>query len=194
MDLQIKRLTAELLEDWLAFFDHIAFTDNEEWAGCYCMCYHWNSALNEKRNWDCSRAAGALNRQCAIELIQQGRMQGYLAYADGKAVGWCNANDKAAYDNVNFTPPSDEAQKHRKVKAVMCFCVALEARGQGVASRLLERVCADAALDGYDCVEAYPFLHDEYHAYHGPKAMYEKAGFEAHERMSPFAVFRKECR
>lgn len=49
MELLIRKLTPELLEDWLSFFDKDAFSDNEDWCGCYCMCYHYDEELDRKR-------------------------------------------------------------------------------------------------------------------------------------------------
>jgi hypothetical protein len=37
MDIEIKKLSPALLQDYLSFFDQVAFTDNEEWAGSYCV-------------------------------------------------------------------------------------------------------------------------------------------------------------
>lgn len=191
MDLQIIKLSPALLDDWLAFFDHTAFTDNDEWSGCYCMCYHWNAALNRRKEWNCAAEDGPYNRKCAIDLIKKGKMQGYLAYDGGKVVGWCNANDKNAYDNVNFTLPFGDTSDTQKVKSIVCFCISPEARGKGVASQLLQRVCADAAAEGYAWVEAYPFCRDSYHSYHGPTAMYIKFGFERCGNVEECAIYRK---
>ena len=47
-------------------------------------------------------------------------------------------------------------------------------RGSGVATALLDYICQDAKADGYVIVEAYPFQHNKYHAYHGPLSMYKK--------------------
>lgn len=40
MSIEIKALAPELLDDYLAFFDSVAFTDNPDWSGCYCCFYH----------------------------------------------------------------------------------------------------------------------------------------------------------
>ena len=168
---EIKKLTIDLLDDWLAYFDNVAFADNDEWVGCYCMCYHWNETLASQQQWDCSKTGAAYNRERAIEFIKQGHMQGYLAYRDGTVVGWCNANDKQAYHSVHMDFSSKD-----KVKSIVCFCISPNFRGKGIASKLLDRVCADAAEDGYEYIEAYPFVKDEY-TYHGTKSMYEKNGF-----------------
>ena len=86
MEISICKLNYELLDDWLSYFDKDAFSDNDEWCGCYCMCYHWDSKLEEKRGWDCDKDSAQFNREQAISLIKNGRMQGYLAYVQGKVV------------------------------------------------------------------------------------------------------------
>lgn len=37
LKLTIRSLCPELCEDWLRFFDGIAFKDHGEWAFCYCL-------------------------------------------------------------------------------------------------------------------------------------------------------------
>lgn len=191
MDIVIKRLTPDLLDDWLYFFDNDAFCDGGEWSGCYCMCYHWTKELQKKKSWDCLAKDAPYNRKCAIECIKGGTMQGYLAYLDGKVVGWCNANSKQAYKNVNFDLSADKALKEKKIKAVVCFCIAPACRGKGIASQLLNRVCEDADNEAFDYIEAYPFKNDIYNAYHGPRAMYEKQGFEVFGKVDECVVLRK---
>ena len=178
MKISVCKLTYELLDDWLSYFDKDAFSDNDEWCGCYCMCYHWDDELEKKRAWDCDRDCAEFNRKQAIEFIKSGRMRGYLAYVEGKVVGWCNANNKEAYNNVNFNFAEEVPDNGEKIKSIACFSVAPNYRGSGVATALLEYVCKDAKNDGFDLVEAYPFKHNENHAYHGPLSMYKKVGFK----------------
>jgi GNAT superfamily N-acetyltransferase len=173
MNFEIKKLTANLLDDWLKFFDNDAFSDNDKWSGCYCMNYHQNEAVVEKRSWDCSKAGAVFNRECAVELIKQGIMQGYLAYFAGKVVGWCNANDKQVYHSVHMDFSCDES---KKVKSIVCFCISSIFRGRGIASKILAKICLDAADDGYEYIEAYPFENENW-VFHGSKSMYEKNGF-----------------
>ena len=191
MNIEVRKLSVDLLDDWLYFFDNIAFSDNNEWAGCYCMCYHWNEALDNKKGWGCSKSDAAYNRKYAVKFIKKGTMQGYLAYYDGKVAGWCNANDKQVYDSVNFNLPWEDSEKGKKIKSVTCFCIAPDLRGKGIASRLLEKVCSDAADDGYEYIEAYPFSDNGNNAYHGPISMYEKNGFTARGNINGCIVFRK---
>ncbi len=191
MEVFVCKLTADRLEDFLGYFDKDAFSDNDEWCGCYCMCYHWDKELRKKRAWNCDKAHAELNREQAIRFIQSGRMQGYLAYMDGKVVGWCNANDKKAYDNVNFDIPSIP-DTGEKTKSIVCFSVAPPYRGLGIAKSLLRFVCEDAKQDGFSYAEAYPFAHNEYHAYHGPVSLYENAGFQYCDKIEGCKIYRKK--
>ncbi len=45
MNIKIRALSFELLDDYLGFFDNIAFSDHQEWSGCYCVHFHWDSKL-----------------------------------------------------------------------------------------------------------------------------------------------------
>ncbi len=192
MDIEIRKLCVDLLADWLDFFDRTVACDSNEWAGCYCMAPHWSAALQGENEWEYSAAGAARNRRYAEEYIRKGILQGYLAYRGGKTVGWCNANDKQQYDSIFFLLPWEDAEKAKKIKAIACYFIAPDARGTGAATALLEKVCADAAVDGYEYVEAYPFVHDANQAFTGPLAMYEKNGFAVHDAAGDIAVvFRK---
>ncbi len=191
MNIHIRKLTVELLDDWLNYFDNDAFSDNDKWCGCYCMCYHWNKSLQKKRPWNCDKSCAEFNRQQAIDFITDGRMQGYLAYIDDRVVGWCNSNNKTAYDNVNFNFAEDVPDNGEKIKSIVCFSVMREYRGNGIATALLEYICQDAKADGYALIEAYPFKNNKYHAYHGPLSLYVKNGFEIHSQIEECTVCRK---
>ncbi|MDR1703056.1 MAG: GNAT family N-acetyltransferase [Sporomusaceae bacterium] len=192
MDIEIRKLTVDLLEDWLYFFDTAACSDDNEWAGCYCLAPHWSAARQNETEWEYSEAGAARNRKFAAEYIQKGILQGYLAYCDGKAVGWCNANDKQAYDSIFFNLPWENSEKSKKIKAIACFFIASAWRGKGIATRLLEKVCLDAAADGYEYLEAYPFINDINKAFTGPISLYEKNGFKVHDNTNDLAIiFRK---
>ena len=191
MEIEIRKLTADLLDDWLCFFDTTTCSGDNEWAGCYCMAPHWSPVLENEKAWEYSPAGAVHHRGCAVEHIRKGILQGYLAYLDGRVVGWCNANDKQAYDSIFFKLPWEESEKDKRIKAIACFFVAPDLRDKGIAARLLEKVCSDAALDGYEYVEAYPFIHDENKAFTGPVTMYEKSGFTACGADDICVVYRK---
>ena len=190
MELDIRPLTPDMADDYLHFFDHVAFTDHPDWASCYCLAFHFEPV------WD-AEDAGRDNpwRDRAARFIAEGKLRGYLAYADGAVAGWCNANDKRNYaalaHNVNaeLLPPGDGT----KVKSVVCFLVAPGLRGQGIATAMLERACTDARAEGYDLAEGYPPAEDwdMYAAHHGTVALFEKCGFAVHAQSGKGCIMRK---
>ena len=159
------------MNDWLEFFENSAFADHDEWRGCYCTaCYYpkpkeYSSQSNRRKDY-------------AQWLIQTERMCGYMAYEDGKVVGWVNVNDKEKYPRLNDINTNDT-----KVLSIVCFLVEKEHRGQGVAQKLLNRIIKDAKGKGYLIIEAYPKKNakSEYGRWNGPYRMYEKAGFTEFE-------------
>ncbi len=186
MTLDIKPLSKDLMDDFLAFFDHEAFADNPDWAGCYCQFYHY--AAGDPR-WD--EAGGQENRALAREGILGGRMQGYLAYADGKAVGWCNAGPKAGYIRLMSDQRlcgDDDAHTF----SIVCYVVDARLRRQGIARALLQQACADARKQHYAYAEAYPQLLEASDAshYHGPQSLYEEEGFRVHKELGASCVMR----
>src|SRR6185369_1658781 len=125
----ITPLTRAARDEYLAFFDRDAFADNPRWASCYCM---FNQAPHHLQSWD--TRTGSQNRASAAEFIDRGQLRGYLAYQDGKVVGWCNAN---RYDR--YTTLDDRSKAVAGAIGVLaCFIVAPAYRGQGIAARLLQ--------------------------------------------------------
>ncbi len=175
LEFTIRPLAPELCEDWLLFFDKIAFEDHGEWAFCYCLEGYLDPETQEK--WTDPKE----RREKAVEFIQTGKMQGYLAYSGNTIVGWCNANDREQYKYVTemFRKVGyKNNETNEKVKSIFCFLIAPKYRGQGVAQKLLHQVCEDAVRDEYNYVEAYPFGDKEFpYQYHGTAKMYKQNGF-----------------
>lgn len=198
MEIEIKELAPGLADDYVDYFKHAAFSDHKDWAGCCCLHFHWSGELEAAfqefaktaQKGDCS-----FSWKYAARFVQDGTIQGYLAYAQGRVVGWCNANSKGSFaalkENVNLDLWTDD--KEHKVKSVVCFCVAPGMRGKGIASQLLQRVCADAARQGFEWVEAYPQVdtQDIYANHHGPAALYLRQGFVIHKQSGAQAIMRK---
>ncbi len=204
MELIIRPVSAENLDDYLQFFDRDGFSDNPDWAGCYCAFNH----ITDEEGWQAR--TGLQNREYVSDKIREGKLNGYLAYSEGHVVGWVNADDRLAYKRLCGEPGyleaglvfdpgavlEDAGSVSREAgpagitdltgktaltgKAIVCYLIRPDMRGKGVASALLERVVADAAAQGYDFVEAFPINGASSCAgeYHGPAVMYEKAGFQ----------------
>jgi GNAT superfamily N-acetyltransferase len=79
---------------------------------------------------------------------------------------------------------------------LLCFAISPKMQRKVVASRLVERVCLDAADDGFDFVEAYPnkeFI-DEAEDFMGPVALYEKSAFSEYYETEEKLVMRKQLK
>jgi len=187
MNITIKPLTPELIEDYLYFFDNMAFTENPDWSACYCFSFHF-VGTNEQWNLDNNRAS-------VIKYINENKMTGYLAYLDDKPVGWCNANNRLNYQRLlkyyDIIGNPDE-----KVCSVVCFVISPEYRRQGIARKLLEQVCNDYTAQDYDYIEAYPGkgkLSCE-RQYKGPLELYEKLNFKMVKDYDDYFVVRKKLK
>jgi len=84
------------------------------------------------------------------------------------------------------------AEKHEK--AVVCFEVAPEFRGKGVATALLLQVIADADAEGYTAVVGFPVIREERYEWDnpGPVRLFEKTGFIEVARKNDRITMRKE--
>lgn len=197
MNSEIRKLTPELVEDYLHFFDVTPHNEKRHSAKCYCV--YWCKDDGEERALSTKKARRDYAAQCVLE----GRIQGYLAYCGGEVVGWCNAGAKSdcllciGWRGMNGKRkgflPTEEATPEIKVKSVFCFAIAPKMRRQGIASSLLARVCEDALAEGYDFVEAYPdrAVNEKSEDFVGYAAMYEKFGFTVYHETSRKTVMRK---
>jgi GNAT superfamily N-acetyltransferase len=164
----IKPMSPDHSHAWFDFFDNRAFADHEEWQGCYCTG-PFSPRLKEYKGTRRRR------RDYAVWLVENGIMQGYLAFEHGKVVGWCNAGPKRAFTRSDVIHTDRE-----NAVSITCFVIQKEYRGQGVAEKLLARVIKDARTNKKKMIEAYPSRRSksEFGNFPGPFAMYEKHGFK----------------
>ena len=204
MKIIIKPLTEELAADYFDFLDNRAFTDNSPWGGCYCT--GWQMTKEEEKTelldqMEEDFSYGDENfirvlREIVMRQIASKALQGYLAYADGVSIGWCNANDKASFPPESANGFRLYAPAEKREKAVVCFEIAPEYRGKGIATALLNRVVSDAKAEGYIAVEGFPQVHSERFEwdYTGPVSLYKKAGFTAVTKQDGSIIMRKELK
>lgn len=192
MRITIKPLTSELTADYLDFFDHRAFTDDNPNGPCYCTSP--NQEEEEiKRMVGEFQAYGVKDtvRKYAVEMLKENKIHGYLAYDGEVSVGWCNAADIDSY--VGFVPEVARKNTCGKTISIVCFEIAPEYRGMGIASAFIDQICCDAKTKGYAAVEGYAKLSDKRNTfdYQGPLRLYQKAGFVEVTRENGQVVMRK---
>ena len=163
----IKTLKYENASDWFDFFDNRAFTDHQDWRGCYCT----GPFKPKLKKYD---SKSPIRKEYAKWLIENGMMKGYLAYESGNVVGWCNVNMKSALPKYN-----DFSEESENVLSIACFIVQKDYRRKGIAQKLLNKIIKDAQEKGIKIIEAYPRIkaQTEYGNFHGAYSMYEKNGF-----------------
>lgn len=192
MEYDIRRLTPELIPDYIHFFDRTPHATGKEEHRCYCIW--WTNQDCTGMDYDTVEK----RRTLAVDYIRNNSIQGYLAFYEGKAVGWCNANTKAdCYECFCWRRFMSEIRREAnadKVKAVLCFAIAPEMRRKGVATALLQRVCEDAVMEGFDAIEAYPnkSFSDEAADFMGPLNIYRRSEFDVFYETSDKYVMRKE--
>jgi len=187
MELIIKPLTANFIDDFLDYFENVAFTDNPDWEGCYCYFHHCPGGSKEF-----SKQTKKERKNGSIELIRSGKLNGFLAYSNEKPVGWCKADLK----NNFVTLPVDEDEipsEDVKTASVACFLIAPTQRRQGIARKLLHYACSSFSNQGFKIVEGYPQegKHSDAHSYHGPVSLYESEGFTTFKKLDDLLVMRK---
>lgn len=186
MDITIKRLNKTLLNDYLNFFDNIAFVDNKEWEGCYCVFYHHDQDV---KNW-LSRSKND-NRSMAIDLINDNKLKGFLAYCNENPVGWCNVNYKAlfSFDKNLQKVYSDQDDS---IVSIVCFLISHKYRHLGISTKLLRAVIDYYKNAEKKHIEAYPFKNvaKDSENYHGPLNLYLKNGFYIDKEYEEYFVMK----
>ena len=188
----IKPLTAESTADYLDFFDNRAFTDNNPNGPCYCTSPNQDEDSIQQMVGE-FKIYGVKDtlRKYAVELLNHNKIHGYLAYDGNLSVGWCNAADIESY--AGFVPDFARKNTCGKTVSIVCFEIAPEYRGRGIASAFIDRVCNDAKSKGYAAVEGYAKVSDKRNDfdYQGPVRLYQKAGFVEVSRENGQAIMRK---
>ena len=198
MNIEIRKLTPELVDDYTGFFDTTPHNDSNKGDKCYCVTFcndkvyhnggeHWYSTSEERRTHGMKR-------------VQDGDIQGYLAYNESIVVGWCNSNAKIncqlVINNMRSRAgvPVDECNAIEKIKSIFCFAIAPKMQKMGVATRLLEYICQDAAADGFDFVEAYTHKEFTQDGFRGTLALYKNCGFSIYAEKDGKVVVRKSLK
>lgn len=186
MNLTIKPLTPELIDDYLWFFDNRAFCDNPDWALCYCMFYNCMVSLHA---W--MKRTLPQNRAEAEQQINAGKLKGFLAYYNNKPVGFCNVNEKSI---LHFNKYRTEINSTGTdgIVSVVCFVIDPDYRRKGISRLLLSEVIQFYKNTKHTIMEAYPSRNTEKETdnYHGFNSLYQSEGFYEEKSYKDYYIMR----
>lgn len=187
MEITIKALSSDILDDWLYYFEKTAFADNPGWSGCYCHFYHF---AGSSKKW--KKQTEEDNKNASTNLIRSGEMHGFLAYFNDKPVGWCNINSKEKFAKILYKDDSPYSQG-KKIAAIVCFLITHTNRRQGIARNLLKHAISHYKEKEYDIIESYPRTGklSDAHSYRGPISLYKSEGFTIHKEFEDIHVMRR---
>ena len=195
MNIKIKALTPELIPDYLEFFDNRAFSDTDTNGPCYCTCPTQTSEEIDQMVRAFTDDVKGMIRRHAAQMLDEGKIRGYLAYDGNTVIGWCNAGDMNEYaiNRYQFVPDFARCGTAGKTMSVVCFAITPDYRGTGVSTALLEHVIAEAKTQGYAAVEGYAHTRKVQHDmdFKGPVKLYEKLGFIPVAEQDGVVVMRK---
>lgn len=122
MEIMIKPLTPELINDYFDFFDYRVFPDDSPFYPCYCNAYNMSLLQIKEQLFARLQEYGGgadvwkrVLRESAWNMVNSGKIKGYLAYHDGISIGWCNANDRLNYYRVGEFNMDDIPEDERKM-------------------------------------------------------------------------------
>lgn len=172
--LRIHPVTRERWQDLTRLFG-----DRGACGGCWCMFFRLTGAEFDEG----SRRRGALNRRRLNTIVRGDRIPGLLAYRGDAPVGWCSVAPREELCRISRSPVIKPIDDEPGVWSVVCFFTDRTARGEGVATVLLEAAVEHARRNGARIIEAYPLdpastpIPNE-EAYVGLASMFLRVGFE----------------
>jgi GNAT superfamily N-acetyltransferase len=155
-------------------------------GGCWCMAWRVERG---GAFWDATKGERA--RELMRELVTSGRAHGMLAFDGETPVGWCSFGPRADF------PRLERVKAYRRddtagVWSINCFYIPRGRRGQGLSRALLGAVIEACRRHGAAVLEGYPATLTQggeklpaAFAWMGPLAIFEEAGFEVVQRLSP---------
>ena len=152
---------------------------------CYCAAW-W---VNTWEGW--GQRTAAENKALREKLFRQKQYDGYLLYADGRPIGWCQCGQRGLLSKLlqQYKLGRDPA-----VWAITCLLIAPPFRKQGLAHRFLDEILSDLERQGVRYVQAFPRRGEnlpEEDVWTGPEHLYRRAGFRLERDDSEKPIYGK---
>jgi GNAT superfamily N-acetyltransferase len=118
------------------------------YGGCWCMWWRLT-----RREFEARKGEG--NRLALKAIVDAGKVPGLMAYVGREPVGWCSVAPREEFSSLERSPVLKRLDD-QPVWSVVCFYVAKEFRGQGVAEALIGGALDYVKRRGGTLLEAYP--------------------------------------
>jgi len=180
MELRVFPLNADRKDD---FYE----VHNEKHGSGWCFCVAWWTIT-----WDAwSLRTAEENRQRREQLFEIGHYDGYLLYADGEPIGWCQCGlrDRLIKLRDQYKLPRDT-----DAWAITCFFIIPEYREIGLAHYFVGEILKDLKSKSVKYVQGFPKRGKNLsvdNVWTGPEGIFIKAGFELEQDHPAFPVYRK---
>lgn len=170
-----------MTSEYINFFENRGLIKGDINQGCYCVWHHWTDKHEINRSKLPEDEQPLVKRNYAIELIKEGKLNGFAAYSNNKMIGFCNVDNKENYFRLNRdNNPTTwiNLNDNDKILSIVCYVIDVNLRGKGVASSLLKSIINYGVENNFHCIEAYPSA-DEFKSTNccGTVSMYVKQGF-----------------
>ena len=117
--------------DWQSF--EAVMGERGGCGGCWCML--WRCSASQ---WEAGRGQG--NREAMKEIFDAGHVPGLVALHEGRAIGWIQLDERAAFPRLERSRILRRVDDAR-VWSVSCFLVDRQFRRQGLSLALLRAAC-----------------------------------------------------
>ncbi|MEQ4209346.1 GNAT family N-acetyltransferase [Actinopolymorpha sp. B9G3] len=150
---EIHPVTPERWDDLVELFERKGPRGGTPIPGsCWCSC------------WRERQGVRALNKAAFKAAVDDGRVPGMIAYAEGRPVGWVAVAPREDHSGLERSRWYGPCPGDRGVFAVTCFYVDRALRGTGVSSALLDAAIEYARASGATAVDAFPKVDVAQHA------------------------------
>lgn len=141
----------------------------------------WPRVPKGGRSWEENK--GAPHRKMFRQLVQDDAVHAVFALRDDEPVGWCSFGPRSDFPRLE-TVRDIQTRWDDETWSIVCFFIPARARGQGVATRLLEAATECAFALGAQVIEGYPVVPKKDRmpaafAWTGVPELFRRAGYRA---------------
>lgn len=167
--LTLKLLTPNELESFKILLG------GSEFGGCFCAVW----ASHDETWADRCRDPMQPNFAITEQRVLKGEAVGFLVYRGNELVGWTGSGPKVRFPFLQKKLGSRLSPQAAGAWAIGCIALKKEARGAGLAEKVVGAIIQYARNQGASSIESYPTRPwDEARSFRGSEKLYLRLGFK----------------